>query len=157
VSLTLKSYREKALYNDPIDTIKGQASGLLGNIPGYRVLKTLLGSDPVTGSAVETSPLQGLSGLFNLIEGGPELYQDLQKAGSAVEKAWAWVSSQLDGIRSSVSPIGVNIGNILTQSVINPIKSGQIPDANAVAESGSYRHRSVDGEKLNANHLIGAR
>jgi hypothetical protein len=64
------------------------------SIPGYDLLGFILGRDPITQAPVERNATNLLRGLFGLVPGGSQLFENLQQA-RVVERAFQWVSTEL--------------------------------------------------------------
>ncbi|NEQ98562.1 MAG: DUF4157 domain-containing protein [Cyanothece sp. SIO2G6] len=76
-----------------VSWIMRQVGNLLKKLPGFGLLSTLLGKNPVTGEAVERSATSVIGGILKFI-GKDDLFQKL-KESNAIEKAFAWFSQQI--------------------------------------------------------------
>jgi len=73
--------------------IMRKVGGLLRKLPGFGLLSTLLGKNPVTGETVERNATGVIGGILKLI-GKEDLFQKL-KESNAIEKAFAWFGKQI--------------------------------------------------------------
>lgn len=64
------------------------------NIPGYRLLTIIIGFNPINGETVERSAANILRGMVELVPGGHQIEEALNKYG-VFEKAGAWIDKQV--------------------------------------------------------------
>ena len=90
---------------------------LVKNIPGYYLLRVILGKDPITQESVPKSAANKIRGVISLIPGGEILYQQLNLTGAIdrggewldkniakLNLTWEYISSLLSKAKSSLSP-----------------------------------------------------
>jgi Domain of unknown function (DUF4157) len=115
--------RAVGIFTGPIERIKsfvsGLASAILGfikdailrplgqlaadKVPGWDLLKAVLGRDPVTGESAQPDG-EALIGAFMKLIGQQEVYENLKKA-NALKRAGAWFKSAVGELLSFVSEI----------------------------------------------------
>lgn len=74
------------------------------HIPGYRALRVVLGSDPVTGERIERNGHNFIEAAFDIMPGGMLLHQKLQEQGQ-LDAAAAWIDGKIEELDSIVSNV----------------------------------------------------
>jgi hypothetical protein len=67
---------------------------LASGIPGYPLLKVILGKDPISETPVERNPTNLIQGVLSLVPKGQEFFANLQQSG-AIDKAYNWFNEQI--------------------------------------------------------------
>jgi hypothetical protein len=67
---------------------------LASGIPGYPLLKVILGKDPISETPVERNPTNLIQGVLSLVPKGQEFFANLQQSG-AIDKAYNWFNQQI--------------------------------------------------------------
>ncbi|KAB2929867.1 MAG: DUF4157 domain-containing protein [Leptonema illini] len=73
--------------------VKETLSKFTAYVPGYELIKIVLGRDPVTGQAVSSSPEAMVKAIVGLIPGGAALYNELAQT-KVVSEAFHWFSAE---------------------------------------------------------------
>jgi outer membrane biosynthesis protein TonB len=63
-------------------------------LPGYPLLRVILGKDPITGEPVERDATNLVGGILDLIPGGQETFKNLQES-KTIERAVGWLTEQI--------------------------------------------------------------
>jgi hypothetical protein len=79
--------------------------------PGFDLLCAVLGENPVTGDKVARSPENLIGGFMKMI-GREDLWENIQK-GKAIQRAWKWFDTALNGLLGLVRQFPVNFINML--------------------------------------------
>jgi Domain of unknown function (DUF4157)/APOBEC-like N-terminal domain len=114
--------RAKLIFTSPIDQLISFAKGLLDGIvefikeailkplaslaegtPGWALLTTVLGKNPITGEEVPQTA-ENLIGPFMTLIGQEEIWENIKKA-NALARCWAWFKTALNGLMSFVEQI----------------------------------------------------
>ena len=74
------------------------------HIPGYRALRVVLGSDPITGEHIERNGHNFIEAAFDIMPGGMLLHQKLQEQGQ-LDAAAAWIDGKIEELDSIVSNV----------------------------------------------------
>ena len=69
-------------------------ANLASSIPGYPLLKVVVGKDPIKGTPVERNATNLIQGVLSLVPKGKEFFANLQKSG-AIDKAYTWFTQQI--------------------------------------------------------------
>ncbi|MEQ8540300.1 MAG: DUF4157 domain-containing protein [Coleofasciculus sp. D1-CHI-01] len=69
-------------------------ANLASSIPGYPLLKVIVGKDPIKGTPVERNATNLIQGVLSLVPKGKEFFANLQKSG-AIDKAYTWFTQQI--------------------------------------------------------------
>ncbi len=77
--------------------IAEKAEGYANDIPGYPLIKVLLGKSPITGKKVDRNATNLIGGFMSLIPGGNRLFEQLREA-NVIETAFEWVKEQLSSL-----------------------------------------------------------
>ena len=86
-------------------SLSGIIDDILEYVPGYSLIKVLIGKNPVTGEPVPRTAVNILKGILGLIPGiGTFLFNQLSKTG-AIEKAGAWLSMEVEKLGITWSTI----------------------------------------------------
>lgn len=95
--------------------IKDWLLGLLreyaNEIPGYPLLRVILGQDPLTGEEVPRTAENFIRGFLSFVPGGMEKFNNLQESG-AIDKAFAWLEEAI----TSLGLIGEAFANAFRQT-----------------------------------------
>lgn len=67
---------------------------LASGIPGYPLLKVILGKDPISETPVERNATNLIQGVLSLVPKGQEFFANLQQSG-AIDKAYNWFNEQI--------------------------------------------------------------
>ncbi|HCA95334.1 MAG TPA: hypothetical protein DEP38_11985, partial [Cyanobacteria bacterium UBA9226] len=67
---------------------------LAHQIPGYPLLTVIIGKDPINGASVSRNSTNLIRGIFSLVPGGDNIFNNLQQSG-AIDKAFNWFNSQI--------------------------------------------------------------
>lgn len=67
----------------------------LKKLRGYPLFCTIIGEDLFSGEKVERNATTLTQGVLGLFDGGPALFEKLQKAGAALETAYNWLLGEL--------------------------------------------------------------
>jgi hypothetical protein len=71
-----------------LDKVKG--------LKGYSLFCVVIGKDLIDDQEVERNATTLTKGVLNLFDGGPALYEKLQKAKGALETAYKWLTGEID-------------------------------------------------------------
>jgi len=74
--------------------ILSPVANLASSIPGYPLLKVVVGKDPIKGTPVERNATNLIQGVLSLVPKGKEFFANLQKSG-AIDKAYTWFTQQI--------------------------------------------------------------
>lgn len=72
------------------EALRTRLAGVAQRLPGFFLLTMLIGHNPITGEAVERSPVNLVRGLLEFVPGGREKFRNLQQTG-ALERAFEWI------------------------------------------------------------------
>ncbi|HEY0760122.1 MAG TPA: DUF4157 domain-containing protein [Acidisarcina sp.] len=78
-------------FSGPIEKVKK----MVRKLPGYKLFAVILGRDPISDEVVKRTPTKLLQGVLNLVPGGDAAFERIEESG-ALEKAFDWVSAQID-------------------------------------------------------------
>jgi hypothetical protein len=67
---------------------------LASGIPGYPLLKVIVGKDPISETPVERNATNLIQGVLSLVPKGQEFFANLQQSG-AIDKAYNWFNEQI--------------------------------------------------------------
>jgi hypothetical protein len=67
---------------------------LASGIPGYPLLKVIVGKDPISETPVERNATNLIQGVLSLVPKGQEFFANLQQSG-AIDKAYTWFNEQI--------------------------------------------------------------
>jgi len=73
-------------------------------IPGYRALRVVLGSDPITGEEIERNGHTFIEAAFDIMPGGRLLHEKLTELG-ALDEAAQWIDNGIAAIEALVSNV----------------------------------------------------
>jgi hypothetical protein len=73
-------------------------------IPGYKALRVVLGSDPITGEEIERNGHNFIEAAFDIMPGGNLLYDKLNELGALTE-AEQWIDNGIAAVESLVSNV----------------------------------------------------
>ena len=81
-----------------VEAIKQKVLGKLQawaqTLPGYSVLKFVLGKDPFTDEPVERTAKNFVKAVLELVPGGDKIYENLEKT-KTIEKTMAWLENEI--------------------------------------------------------------
>lgn len=89
------------------DAILKPLAALAEGTRGYPLLCALLGEDPITGAPVPRNAETLIGGFMTLI-GHQEIWENIKK-GNAIQRAWKWFQTALDGLMGLVHAIPARI------------------------------------------------
>lgn len=92
------------------DWLLGLLKEYANNIPGYPLLRVILGQDPLTGEEVPRTAENFIRGFLSFVPGGVEKFNNLKESG-AIDKAFAWLEEAI----TSLGLIGEAFANAFTQ------------------------------------------
>ncbi|WLE97129.1 MAG: DUF4157 domain-containing protein [Candidatus Electrothrix communis] len=92
------------------DWLLGLLKEYANRIPGYALLRVILGSDPLTGEAVPRTAENFILGFLSFVPEGQEKFRNLQESG-AIDKAFAWLEKAINRL----GLIGEALMNAFTQ------------------------------------------
>jgi hypothetical protein len=101
------------------DWVLGKIAPYLEHIPGYGLVKLVIGKDPVTGKAVDRSPKNFLGAFMGLVPGGAALFKNLNESG-AIDDAFTWLEKEIKKLNISFSLIWGLIKDAGSYFVRNP-------------------------------------
>lgn len=73
-------------------------------IPGYKALRVVLGSDPITGEEIERNGHNFIEAAFDIMPGGNLIYDKLNELGALTE-AEQWIDNGIAAVESLVSNV----------------------------------------------------
>jgi hypothetical protein len=111
-------------YSNPIEKIKKAVRKL----PGYKLFRVILGKDPITNEEVKATPTNLIQGVLNLVPGGDAAFERIQESG-ALEKAFKWVSEQIDQLG-----LTWDYFKGLINTAVDSLKVGDITEPEAALE-----------------------
>jgi hypothetical protein len=76
------------------DWLIGLLKAYADDIPGYPLLRVILGRDPLTGEDVPRTAENFIMGFLSFVPGGREKFRNLQESG-AIDKAFAWLEEAI--------------------------------------------------------------
>jgi hypothetical protein len=80
------------------------AQNVAMHIPGYRALRVVLGSDPITGADVERNGRNFIEAAFDIMPGGQLLHQKLDEL-HLLDAAAAWIDRQIASVELLVNDL----------------------------------------------------
>ena len=80
---------------NPLADLKTKLMDRLKKLPGYDLFSVILGKDLITGQQVDRSPSNVAHGVLELVPGGEDAFNRMKESG-AIERAWNWLSSEID-------------------------------------------------------------
>ena len=89
--------------------ILGKIAGWAQDIPGYYLLRVILGKDPISEESVPRTSANIIRGVISLIPGGERLYQQMNQTG-AIDRAGAWLDKNLAKLNLTWATISSLIG-----------------------------------------------
>ncbi|NOR11304.1 MAG: DUF4157 domain-containing protein [Desulfovibrionaceae bacterium] len=92
------------------DWLLGLLKEYADDIPGYPLLRVILGQDPLTGEEVPRTAENFIRGFLSFVPGGMEKFNNLKESG-AIDKAFAWLEEAI----TSLGLIGEAFANAFTQ------------------------------------------
>lgn len=103
----------------------GEARDFVMAIPGYRALRVVLGSDPITGEEIERNGHTFIEAAFDIMPGGRQLHEKLTELG-ALEEAAQWIDNGISAVEDLVSNVVSRIENfwngLSLESLADPMK-----------------------------------
>jgi Domain of unknown function (DUF4157) len=140
--LTLSSvapHIQGALFDNPVEQIKGKIAEFARQIPGYGLLALVLGKDPISGTPVERNATNLIRGLLSLVPNGENIFNNLEQSG-ALQRAFNWFNQEVIklnlswdaikglfakalqslGVGDAINPLGAfeKIKNIFTEPIV---------------------------------------
>lgn len=91
-------------------------------IPGYRALRVVLGSDPITGEEIERNGHTFIEAAFDIMPGGRLLHEKLTALG-ALDEAAQWIDSGIATIEALVSIVVTRIESFWTDLTLESLSS----------------------------------
>lgn len=80
------------------------------HIPGYRALRVVLGSDPITGQHIERNGRNFIEAAFDVMPGGSLLHQKLDEI-HLLDSAAEWIDRQIAAIETIVNNVYDQVSN----------------------------------------------
>ncbi|SHJ76693.1 protein of unknown function [Malonomonas rubra DSM 5091] len=117
-----------AVFHQLVDLLKqllrDRLAAMAQRIPGFFLLTMLIGHNPISGEAVERSPVNLVRGLLEFVPGGRAKFRDLQESG-ALARAFAWIEFHrilFVGIRASLrNAFRTFWATLSIQDILNPV------------------------------------
>jgi len=89
------------------------------HIPGYRALRVVLGSDPITGEHIERNGHNFIEAAFDIMPGGMLLHQKLREQGQ-LDAAAAWIDGKIEELDSIVGNVTSSFSNFWRGLINDP-------------------------------------
>jgi len=109
---------------NPIDKIKAAIAGFAKQLPGYSLLKLILGKDPISGAPVQRNATNLIRGILGLVPNGDKIFNNLQQSGT-LQKSFDWFNGEVAKLNLTSEAIKGLFGKALKSlgitDAINPM------------------------------------